>query len=49
MHTLLDVWGDASTLRHTSYEQHLYISKAIIVCLAYTTDKDKAALKGGKY
>ncbi|CAH1794474.1 unnamed protein product [Owenia fusiformis] len=41
MMTLLDVWGDSSALKHTSYDQHLYISQAIMVCLAFVSTKEK--------
>lgn len=29
---LLDVWSDKTSLTRTSFEQHLYVSKAIILC-----------------
>ena len=48
LHNVIDVWGDASVLKHTSYEKHLYLSKAILVCLAFVEDEDKAKLKTGK-
>lgn len=38
--TLINVWGDASALRHTSYEQHHYISRAIVICAGFITEKD---------
>lgn len=30
---MLDVWGDRSVLNHTSFEQHLYITKLIILSI----------------
>ena len=43
--TLLDVWGDSSAVKHTSYEQHLYITKALLVCLAFLTDEARMELR----
>ncbi|XP_064625964.1 telomere length regulation protein TEL2 homolog isoform X2 [Lineus longissimus] len=37
---LLEVWGDTSALKHTSYEQHAYISRAILVCLAFISQTE---------
>ncbi|KAJ8037139.1 Telomere length regulation protein TEL2-like [Holothuria leucospilota] len=36
---LLEAWSDSSALKHTSYEQHLYISKAILICCAHLSEK----------
>ncbi|XP_067946641.1 telomere length regulation protein TEL2 homolog isoform X2 [Watersipora subatra] len=32
---LLSVWSDSSSIRHTSFDQHMYISKAIVICAAF--------------
>ncbi|XP_058801183.1 telomere length regulation protein TEL2 homolog [Phymastichus coffea] len=32
---LLDVWGDQSALNHTSFDQHLYITKLIILSVKH--------------
>ncbi|XP_078096599.1 telomere length regulation protein TEL2 homolog isoform X2 [Mustelus asterias] len=48
---LLETWGNSSALRHTSIEQQLYISKAIVISLAQLTDpqiqEHKAELLSG--
>lgn len=31
---LFSVWSDASSIKHTSYEQHKYITQAILICLS---------------
>ena len=41
---ILRVWGDASGLRHTSYEQHFYLTRAIMVCISHLNEKDQASL-----
>ena len=46
--TLLSVWSDGSALRHTSYEQHFYISQAIMVCLAFMDEVPFQQMKEGK-
>ncbi|VDH97123.1 telomere length regulation protein [Mytilus galloprovincialis] len=38
---LLSVWGDNSAIRHTSPEQHLYLTRALFISLGFLTDKDK--------
>ncbi|XP_070581383.1 telomere length regulation protein TEL2 homolog isoform X2 [Ptychodera flava] len=35
---LFDVWSDSSALKHTSYEQHLYITKAILIALGHVNE-----------
>lgn len=35
---LLRIWSDKSSLKHTSYEQHLYITKIILFSLRCLTD-----------
>ncbi|KAL5018489.1 hypothetical protein ScPMuIL_004211 [Solemya velum] len=42
---LLSVWSDSSGVRHRSYEQHLYISRAIFVCLAFLNTSEKSQHK----
>ncbi|GCB71513.1 hypothetical protein scyTo_0001604 [Scyliorhinus torazame] len=48
---LLETWGNSSTLRHTPVQQQLYISKAIVICLAQLTNSQiqehKAVLLSG--
>ncbi|KAK3091564.1 hypothetical protein FSP39_020836 [Pinctada imbricata] len=38
---LLGVWGDKSALRHTSMEQHIYITKALFICMGFISKTDK--------
>ncbi|XP_019614790.1 PREDICTED: telomere length regulation protein TEL2 homolog [Branchiostoma belcheri] len=38
---LLEVWSDSSAIKHTSYDQHAYLSKAILAGLAHLNSKDK--------
>ena len=45
---ILEVWGDRSALKHSSYEQHKYITKAILIALAFTSKEDAAELKHGR-
>ncbi|GFN74796.1 telomere length regulation protein tel2 homolog [Plakobranchus ocellatus] len=42
---LLRVWGDASSMRRISAEQHLYISRALMVCIGYLNETEKSANK----
>jgi len=42
---LLDVWSDGSNLKHSSYEQHLYITKTILIALSFLTQQQKNAWK----
>lgn len=37
---LLDVWGSYSSIKHTSYEQHSYITRALVVCSAYLNENE---------
>ncbi|XP_061404098.1 telomere length regulation protein TEL2 homolog [Lethenteron reissneri] len=39
--TLLDTWSNASSVKHTSYEQHAYITQAILICLGLLNEQDK--------
>ncbi|ESO81979.1 hypothetical protein LOTGIDRAFT_135529 [Lottia gigantea] len=45
MRNLLNVWGDSSAIKHTSYSQHYFISRALMISLAYLTEKEKVILK----
>ncbi|XP_041363315.1 telomere length regulation protein TEL2 homolog isoform X2 [Gigantopelta aegis] len=46
MKNLLQVWGDVSAVKHTSYEQHLYICRALIICISHLKNEDKQEIKG---
>ncbi|KAL8573677.1 hypothetical protein ACOMHN_007230 [Nucella lapillus] len=37
---LLRVWGDASNLRHVSSEQHLFLCRALLVCVSHLGPKE---------
>lgn len=38
---LIQVWGDQSSLNHTSYEQHFYLTQAVLISMAFITDNQK--------
>lgn len=38
---LIQVWGDQSSLNHTSYEQHYYLTQAFVICVAFLTESHK--------
>ncbi len=42
---VLEVWGDKSAVKHTSYEQHKYITKAILVAVAFLKETEKQRIK----
>ncbi|XP_033207227.1 uncharacterized protein LOC117166897 [Belonocnema kinseyi] len=46
---LLDIWGDKSVLNHTSFEQHLYLTKLIVLSMrslkGRLTMSEKVAIK----
>ena len=44
---VLDVWGNGAALKLSSYEQHLYLTKVVLVCIAFLTDHDKEQLHDG--
>jgi hypothetical protein len=44
---LIQVWGDQSSLTHTSYEQHHYLTQAFVVCVAFLTEQHKQEHKDG--
>ncbi|XP_013402364.1 telomere length regulation protein TEL2 homolog isoform X2 [Lingula anatina] len=46
LQTLLEVWGDSSAVKHTAYEQHHYISRAILIGIGLLSDRDKEQHKG---
>lgn len=48
MRELLTVWADSSAVRHTSVEQHLYITKALLIGLGFLKESDKAGIRDGK-
>ena len=45
---VIDVWGDASALNHSSYEQHFYITQAVhILTRCLTKDNVEEHGQGG--
>lgn len=44
---LLNAWSTQTSIINTSYEQHLYLTKCILVCLAFSENKDKSILFQG--
>ena len=44
---LLGVWSDVSAVKHTAYEQHLYVTKALIVCAVFMTEAHLQQLQSG--
>ena len=45
---LLNEWSNQDSIINTSYEQHLYLTKSIIVCLSFfKSDQVKSALTEG--
>jgi telomere length regulation protein len=41
---LLNTWSNQASIVNTSYEQHLYLTKCILVCISYMQDEDKNEL-----
>eukprot|EP00794_Sanderia_malayensis_P008961 gene8961-9917_t len=39
LHKLLDVWGNSNALKHRSYDQHVYISKCILLSIGFLNQK----------
>ncbi|XP_052264514.1 telomere length regulation protein TEL2 homolog isoform X2 [Dreissena polymorpha] len=42
---LVQVWGDRSSVQHTSYEQHYYLTQALVISMAFLNDPQKHELK----
>ncbi|KAK0044242.1 telomere length regulation protein TEL2 [Biomphalaria pfeifferi] len=42
---LLTVWGDKSSMKHISAEQHLYITRALVVCIGALKEQEKNTLR----
>ncbi|XP_057311608.1 telomere length regulation protein TEL2 homolog isoform X2 [Hydractinia symbiolongicarpus] len=38
---LLEVWGDSSTIKHTSFVQHLYITKCLLLALGCMSQQQR--------
>lgn len=44
---LLNVWSNQASIKNTSYEQHFYLTKCIIVCSSFFEAKDKDIIGPG--
>ncbi len=44
---LLNAWSTQTSIINTSYEQHLYLTKCIIVCLAFSEKEERTTLSQG--
>ncbi|KAI8794536.1 telomere length regulation protein TEL2, partial [Biomphalaria glabrata] len=42
---LLTVWGDKSSMKHISAKQHLYITRALVVCIGALREQEKNTLR----
>lgn len=40
---LLEVWGDKSSIKHSSFKQHVYISKCLLISLSLLNENQKKA------
>lgn len=45
VHTLFDVWGDKSAIKHATYDQHFYITCAAVLSFGYLSVEEKQAQK----
>ena len=45
VHTLLDVWGDRSAIKHTTYDQHFYVTCAVVLSFGHLNTDEKQSEK----
>ena len=45
VHTLLDVWGDRSAIKHTTYDQHFYVTCAVVLSFGNFNMEEKQSEK----
>lgn len=45
VHTLLDVWGDRSAIKHTTYDQHFYVTCAVVLSFGHLNMEEKQSEK----
>ena len=45
VHTLLDVWGDRSAINHTTYDQHFYVTCAVLLSFGHLNMEEKLTEK----
>lgn len=41
VHTLLEVWGDRSAIKHTTYDQHFYVTCAVVLSFGHLSWEEK--------
>ncbi len=46
---LVCTWSTQQSIANTPIEQHLYLTKMIIVCLSFADDDDKARISNGTF
>ena len=44
---LLDAWSTKASIVNTSHEQHLYLTKCIVVCVSFMDESDRSNLANG--
>ncbi len=47
--SLFNTWSNQTSIMNTSYEQHLYLTKCILVCISYMQNEDKDTLADGLF
>lgn len=45
VHTLLNVWGDRSAIKHTTYDQHFYVTCAVVLSFGHLNMEEKQTEK----
>ena len=45
LHKLFDVWGDKSAIKHTTYDQHFYITCTVVLLFGHLNMDEKKAQK----
>jgi len=46
---LLNTWSNQTSIINTSFEQHFYLTKCIIVSESFMEEKDRDVLADGKF
>lgn len=45
LHTLFDIWGDRSAIKHTTYDQHFYITCAVVLSFGHLNIEERKSEK----
>lgn len=45
LHTLFDIWGDRSAIKHTTYDQHFYITCATVLSFGHLNIEERKSEK----